>query len=824
VKSTRLFKSGFWKKLRPRSRAPRVRRWSLEPLESRRMFAIDLPAVIEIDTNHNGLLDVPEIEALADSIDSGTYIFARLNTGMHHVRVAPAPVGFLESNETLITLDFRGAASGVKWNDLNGDSLRDPGEPGVAGVRIFADLNGDGLFADGEPFTLTGPDGSYRLVLPPGLYSIREQTPPGTMQTFPFGAPGGVLPAFFAGEAATDPANPFHNEFEPADVNDDGVVSVRDALNLIQELRVAGARALGGEGESSASQTLYVDVNDDLTLSVADLVGVVFVLRGEGEPTLQDDEFMLGANTQNNVLNVLGNDQADGQMTIIGLGTVEQGIVGLTAQGDRGGAISVQNNMVRYTPSPDFYGIERFIYEVRDSADNATAQAEVTVNVIPDRDYMRFTYQVFQTDGVTPATSIEIGQEFLLRVFIQDDRVNFTPSSQRGVFSAFLDVTYNETLLDLVTSPPGSNPHGFSRDVRFGANYQELVSIDGFQPGLINEAAATQTDGFELGTQPLGPGAITFLDARFRATGTGSITFAGNAPDDPRHQEVFFRPSNLEPLDPAFVDFGQLTITVTPPIGAVPDSFTRNEDLEGPPGDPLTNPILDLLANDNPFVPGQPLTISGLGPTNAAVIFTSNGGRVEIINNGAAVSYTPPLNHTGSDSFTYTATDGVRSETAVVTVNLLPINDPPTATGDTFAADNQAVLIVEAPGVLGNDFDVDGDTISLVGSQSVSALGAPVTVNNTGRFTYNPTVVPELQNLGPGEFRVDTFTYTISDGRGETATATVRIIVARNTGGAHVVEILPGHDIPNLNFGNTSLLQGEAELEAAIESIAEDLI
>jgi hypothetical protein len=401
--------------------------------------------------------------------------------------------------------------------------------------------------------------------------------------------------------------------------------------------------------------------------------------------------------------------------------------------------------------------------------------------------------------------------------------VNFTPASQRGVFSAFLDLTYNEALLDLVANPPATNPHGFTRDVRFGPDYQELVSVDDFLPGLIDEAGATQTDGFELGTEPLGPNPIRFLDARFRATGTGPITFAGNAPDDPRHQEIFFRPSNLEPLDPQFVDFGQLTITVTPPIGAVPDVFTRNEDLEGPPGSQLANPILDLLANDNPFVPGQPLRISGLGPTNAAVITTSNGGRVEIINNGAAVEYTPPLNHTGGDSFTYTATDGTRSETAVVTVNLLPVNDPPSAVGDTFVADNQAILTVNAPGVLANDFDVDGDNISIVGFQSVSDLGAPVTLNNSGRFTYNPTVVPELANLGPGEVRIDNFTYTISDGQGETATGTVRIIVARNTGGAHVVEILPGKDIPNLNFGNTTLLQGEAELEPAIEQIACDL-
>jgi hypothetical protein len=520
---------------------------------------------------------------------------------------------------------------------------------------------------------------------------------------------------------------------------------------------------------------------------------------------------------------VLDNDQADGQLTIIGLGTVEQGIVGTTAQGDRGGQIVVQNNTVLYTPRPDFYGIERFIYEVRDSADNTTAQAEVTVDVIPDRDYMVFTYQVFQTDGVTPATSVEIGQEFILRVFIRDARVNFTPSSQRGVFSAFLDLAYNEALLDLVANPPASNPHGFSRDVRFGANYQELVTVDAFLPGLINEAGATQTDGFLIGTQPLGPNAIPFFDARFRATGTGSVTFAGNAPDDPRNQEVFFRPSNLEPLDPQFVDFGQLTLNVTPPIGAVADSFTRNEDLAGPAGDPLTNPILDLLANDNPFVAGQPLRISGLGPTNASVITTVNGSRVEIINNGAAVRYTPRLNLTGADSFTYTATDGVRSESAVVTVNLLPLNDPPTANGDSFVADNQAVLTVAAPGVLANDSDVDGNLISVVSFQPVSTLGALVTVNNLGGFTYDPTGVADLQNLGPGEVRIDTFNYTIGDGRGETSTATVRVIVARNTGGAHVVEIIAGQDIPNLNFGNT-LLEGEAELEAAIEAVAASLV
>ncbi len=816
------------------------RRWGLEPLEGRRLMAVDLPATFTVDTNHNGIFDVSEIEALSQSLDNGTYIFAKLDFGQYYVRVAPNPPGRLAANETLMTLNFRGSVSGVKWDDLNGNAARDAGEPGVAGVRIFADLNSDGRFTNDEPSTLTGVDGSYRLVLTPGVYAIREVLPAGTVQTFPLGAEtAGVAQALqFAGQTLSakveGAAAVYHNAANPADVNADGMVSVLDALNVVQGLR-GGIRSLA-EGEEGGAGSHFVDVNGDAVLSIADLLGVIEVLRGEGEASAQNDRpgvqtpdpFTISSNTTQRVLPVLDNDTGGGALTITGLGTLETGIMGLTAQGDHGGVITVQsggaqgNDVVLYTPQPDFFGIERFIYQVRDASDNTLDQAEVTVEVVPDRDYASFTYQVFMSDGVTPASSVEIGQEFIVRAFVKDDRTNFTPTANRGVFSPYLDFTYSEALLDLVTVPSMTNPHGFSRDVRFGPQYQELVSIDAFGNGVIDEIGAAQTNGFEINTQPLGPNPVAFFDARFRATAVGTAVFAGNRADDPAHQFVFFRPSNLEPLDPDFIDFGQLSLTITPPVGAVPDNFVRNEDLQGPAGSELINPVLDLLANDAPFVAGQPLSIAGLGPNNANAIVTASGGQVEIINGGQAVRYTPAPNFNGSDSFSYRVTDGQRTETALVNVTVVPQNDAPVAGDDTVAADNESVLTIAAPGVLANDTDIDGDTLAVTGFQAVSSLGAAVSVNPSGRFTYNPTVSAQLQNLMPGEVLIDTFTYTVSDGNGGVDTGMVRVLVSLNTGGAHVIEILPGVDVANINFGNMRL-QPEGELEDAIHAIAADL-
>ena len=85
-------------------------------------------------------------------------------------------------------LDNDLSISGSKWDDLDGDGIRDPDEPGLSGVTIYLDFSEDGVQDPEEPFTTTDAEGNYTFAnLIPGNYIVREQVPRGFAQTFPIG-------------------------------------------------------------------------------------------------------------------------------------------------------------------------------------------------------------------------------------------------------------------------------------------------------------------------------------------------------------------------------------------------------------------------------------------------------------------------------------------------------------------------------------------------------------------------------------------------------------------------------------------------------------
>jgi hypothetical protein len=94
------------------------------------------------------------------------------------------------------------------------------------------------------------------------------------------------------------------------------------------------------------------------------------------------------------------------------------------------------------------------------------------------------------------------------------------------------------------------------------------------------------------------------------------------------------------------------------------------------------------------------------------------------------------------------------------------VNTPPVA-NDDFATTvkNTAVTIA----VLANDFDPDGDPLTVI--EAVHSTMGMTIINPDGTITYHPM---------PGWWGGDTFTYTISDGRGGTDTATVTLEVSEN--------------------------------------------
>jgi hypothetical protein len=106
------------------------------------------------------------------------------------------------------------------------------------------------------------------------------------------------------------------------------------------------------------------------------------------------------------------------------------------------------------------------------------------------------------------------------------------------------------------------------------------------------------------------------------------------------------------------------------------------------------------------------------------------------------------------------------SDTITVEVIGGASNHPPLAANDSYTTAYQTPLSVADPGVLWNDSDSDGDTMTstLVAGPSQGTL----TLSLDGSFTYTPNA---------GVTGQDSFTYTASDGTADSNVATVTISV-----------------------------------------------
>lgn len=81
-----------------------------------------------------------------------------------------------------------GAISGIVFEDVDGDGVRDLAENGVGGVVVYIDADGSNTFTAGETQVTTAAGGGYLFPsLPPGSHVVRAVTPSGFSQTAPVG-------------------------------------------------------------------------------------------------------------------------------------------------------------------------------------------------------------------------------------------------------------------------------------------------------------------------------------------------------------------------------------------------------------------------------------------------------------------------------------------------------------------------------------------------------------------------------------------------------------------------------------------------------------
>ncbi|MFL6691626.1 MAG: cadherin-like domain-containing protein, partial [Ramlibacter sp.] len=253
---------------------------------------------------------------------------------------------------------------------------------------------------------------------------------------------------------------------------------------------------------------------------------------------------------------------------------------------------------------------------------------------------------------------------------------------------------------------------------------------------LLLAADATTRVRFLPNANYAGTASITFRAWDRTSGSAGSVVAAGTVGDS----------------SPFSASVATASVTVTP----VNDAPTPGADVVAGTEDvPLVIAPATLLANDTD-VDGDALTLTAVD--------NGSGGTVAL--SGGNIVFTPNPNFYGLARFSYTVADGTGAwATGTVQVNVAPVNDAPVANDDSATALTSLPLTIATSALLANDVDIEGDTLTVTGVGSA--------VHGTVSLGANSvTFTPDLLYLGPASF-----TYTISDGRGGTATATVDINV-----------------------------------------------
>ncbi len=126
--------------------------------------------------------------------DDGNTLFLSTPSGIRMFTISEIPALFvnLKAGQTVNDVNFgqlyvNSDIQGQIWNDLNGNGIREDGEPFTTGTRVYLDLNNNGIEDQNDISTVTLSDdvstpadetGTYHFTnIKPGNYSVRQIPP-----------------------------------------------------------------------------------------------------------------------------------------------------------------------------------------------------------------------------------------------------------------------------------------------------------------------------------------------------------------------------------------------------------------------------------------------------------------------------------------------------------------------------------------------------------------------------------------------------------------------------------------------------------------------
>lgn len=452
------------------------------------------------------------------------------------------------------------------------------------------------------------------------------------------------------------------------------------------------------------------------------------------------------------------------------------------------GTASTDGSFVTYTPENDFCtvdltsNVDTFTYSVTDGI--ATVPANVSVAVSCPN-----TPPVAQNDGATT----DEDNPLTVNVLTNDSDPNGDSISVTSVTDPLNGTAVIDPGLASVTYTPdpdfcGADSFDYTISDGLGGSDTASVSMSvtcvNDPPVAVDDAAVTPEDT-EI---------IINVVANDSDVDGPSIALS-LVSDPPKGAATIVSPTQIKYVpdtnfcgadtftyvisDGSATDSASVNVTVgciNDGPNAVDDSASTTED---------TFVVINVLANDTD-AEGDPLTVIGVtDPPN---------GTSAINPGGTSLTYTPDPDFCGADSFGYTVSDpsGEEDSALVVPVNVICVNDAPVANNDAVVTPEDTQISID---VRANDTDPDGDLIVVV--SATDPANGTAQIGSSYFITYTPD---------PNFCGADSFDYTISDGNGESDTATVTMTISC-VNDAPVLDSVPAKTIPwgeELNFALTA--------------------